>query len=198
MVNLMKNGSGYNDPTAFKAIKDTEGTHENNEGKHSDGEIVKIMKPSGFEESVILLRCHESYASSTFLRGVPPAENFYKVANGYIDAGRCGYIFYDTITEKTGRLTEKELYNVRQIIAQTIGAEIYAPVEEKLAEPVEVPEVTANMDELINRLEELKALAKSEEARLHECVTQKEEIMRMEIERDVYKAAFEKMVGGIL
>lgn len=185
MFNLMKNGSGYNDPTAYNAIKDTEGIHENNEGKHTDGEIVKIMKPSGFEESVILLRCHESYASSTFLRGVPPAENFYKVADGYIDAGRCGYIFYDTITEKTGHLTESELYDVRQFIAQTIGAEIYAPVEEKLAEPVEVPEITPNTDAIMNKLEELTASAKS-----------KEEIMRMEIERDVYKAAFEKLIGG--
>ena len=84
---LRKNGSGYYDETAYKAIKNTmKNTMKNptrgggstmNNGEFFEKDIVTVECTNGTQD-FLLLKCHEDYATALLLREKKYREKFIK------------------------------------------------------------------------------------------------------------------------
>lgn len=186
---MMVNGSGYYDFTAYLALKDIkEGEIMGVREDYADGDIVTVEKNNGLVEEMLLLKCHDGYASATILREKPPFENAVPVISRqkmYIDAGRLCYAFYDMITGFVKSISDDDLERVRRDIGNALGIGSLAIPEAK--EPQKTPQ-TAVDTEMIGKLDELIVKLANET----DVTILREGIIRAEAERDIYRELFEK------
>jgi len=192
---MMTNGSGYYDFTAYLAIKDIqEGVIMGVRGDYADGDIVTVEKNNGYTEEMLLLKCHDGYASATILREKEPYENAVPVISRqkmYADAGRLCYVFYDMITGYIKSVPDDELENVRQRIGKALGIGT-------LAVPESQTEHTAVLrDEDISLLKGVvDRLAEQMEPLLKKTQEMSNNLIMAQAERNVYKELFEKERAG--
>ena len=189
---MMTNGSGYYDFTAYLAIKDIqEGVIMGVRADYADGDIVTVEKNNGYTEEMLLLKCHDGYASATILREKEPYENGVPVISRqkmYADAGRLCYVFYDMITGFVKAVPDDELEKVRRKIGEALGiGTLVVP-----AAPQEVTQKSGADEEVMAILDA--AIQKMAESA--DTAELKASLIRAEAERDVYRDLFEKERAG--
>ena len=117
---MLYNGSGYCDITAYLAMKGFEMDGLN----YNDGDIVTVEQNNGEECEMLILKCHTHYATATMLKDSLPSENAIPVISRkkmYIDGGRTGYVFYDRISGFVKELPADSLDEIRKQIASAMG-----------------------------------------------------------------------------
>ena len=171
---LLYNGSGYYDITAYKAMKG----YEMDKQGYKDGDIVTIEQSNGDECEMLILKRHRNYATATMLKESQPYENGIAVdlaeKNVYIDCGRTGYVFYDKISSVEGFLPKETLDQIREKIAEATGLEL-------------------NKNQKSNEhKQETTAMSYGEELELRRA---KDELIKTRAERDIYKELYQKERG---
>ena len=121
-MSLFRNGSGYYDPTAGEAIKETERSMVNR-GEYSDGDIVDVIKNNGNQIEMVLLRCHSNYASALALTEMEPKDNIIEIMSKvpmYADAGKVQYVFYDNICGFLKALPDDDFILVKEAVRKAL------------------------------------------------------------------------------
>lgn len=120
---LLYNGSGVKDITAYKAILQSGGTGNMNNYEINKGEIWEVDN-NGSARLVVVLACFERYAATVMLQEQLPGSNAVEVRARdimYADAGRLGYMFYDKMVDFVRTLSDAEYQELRQGIATALG-----------------------------------------------------------------------------
>lgn len=131
-MSLFRNGSGYYDPTAGEAIKETE-KEMGNRGEWADGDIVEVQKNNGNQVEMVLIRCHSNYATALALMETPPRENTVAItsrAQMYSDAGKVQYVFYENICNFVKALSDDDFLIVKKAVRKALDLEEWQQLEE--------------------------------------------------------------------
>ena len=179
----MVNGSGYTDPTAGKALLTVMREERKMGAKgYADGDIVTVEYGSG-EYEALLLKCHSSYATTLRLTQKRVDENCIQVRSRemlHADAGKLGYVPYHKITSLVREMTEEELELVKSSVARAIGVEPAAVASEAR----ECVSAEIDYDAIADRIFEKMRVTRQT----------RDEAIRCETERDVYKSLFESVM----
>lgn len=178
------NASGYYDETAYRAILRAE--KESSMGNaldYHDGDIIELVKQSGATEQALLIKCHSGYATTMMLKDVEPFENTAVLTTNdgeklFYDAGRPGYVFFDNILGVSGTVSDEEMEKVRSRIARALGISV-ADDGQKATVPA---------DALAPRIDQIKNM-------VNEIVSNgcdRDHIIRLEAERDIWKGLYEQ------
>lgn len=113
---LKRNGSGYYDDTAYRAIKNVMG------GKQMDmsrGEIWEVEMNNGVVREVFIIKPFEEYAVGLILRDTPSSSSIMIKSRAamYADTRRMTYAYYDKIGNYIKTLPEDD---VQYIIAEVV------------------------------------------------------------------------------
>ena len=188
---MMLNGSGYYDFTAYLAIKDIkEGVMMGVRSDYADGDIVTVEKNNGYTEEMLLLKCHDGYASATILRDKPPFENAVPVISRqkmYLDAGRLCYVFYDMITGFVKSVSDEDLEKVRQKIAEALGIGTLA-----IPAVAEQPKAALRDEDIMMLKGVIDQFAAQMEPIVKKATEMKDSLIMAQAERNVYRELFEK------
>ena len=166
---LLYNGSGVKDITAYKAILQSGGTGNMNNYEINKGEIWEVDN-NGSSRLAVVLACFERYAATVMLQDQLPGSSAVEVRARdimYADAGRLGWTFYDKMVDFVRTLSDAEYQALRQGIANALnigtsdGDDAYsAALEAAHQEAVILREDLAKAQEVIeNQAEELEAAA---------------------------------------
>lgn len=121
MSNPWLNAEGYNDPTAYEAIRNME------ENRMKANEVWVVQGPSNTEITVVVLAVHKTYCSTIILCDEEPVENSCSVIAGgktySADLGRLGFYYSDRFIRKAADLGSKQAESFRYAIAATLGLE---------------------------------------------------------------------------
>lgn len=131
-MSLFRNGSGYYDPTAGEAIKETE-KEMGNRGEWADGDIVEVQKNNGNQVEMVLIRCHSNYATALALMETPPRENTVAItsrAQMYSDAGKVQYVFYENVCNFVKALADDDFLIVKSAVRKALDLEERQQLEE--------------------------------------------------------------------
>lgn len=199
---LLFNGSGYKDETAYQAMKNTlrdERDHMGQKIDYQDGDIVEITKQNGLTEEALLLKCHEGYATAVILKERAPAENWMAVISRqkmYIDAGRPCYVYYDAIGQLIKGVGQSELGRIRRKVGNAIGLTFID--QEVVKEPNPVTSLDKDtIKELVEALAKETESLRNEMKEIAENAVEGtgmtiEKKIRLEAERDIFKALYEQ------
>lgn len=198
---LRKNGSGYYDETAYKAIKNTmknptRGGSTMNKGEFLEKDIVTVECTNGAQD-FLLLKCHEDYATALLLRDKKYKENNIKVIGRsvmYADAGRPAYVYYDKISGYVKTIKDQEFTDIQASIAKAMGLVInwetapapeYVPQSGEAMVPEELDMLCKQVADCCKKLDNMQPEVPQENVE-----KLKTSIIRLEAERDVYKELF--------
>ena len=198
---LRKNGSGYYDETAYKAIKNTMknptgGGYTMNKGEFLEKDIVTVECTNGAQD-FLLLKCHEDYATALLLRDKKYKENNIKVIGRsvmYADAGRPAYVYYDKISGYVKTIKDQEFTDIQASIAKAMGLVIdretapapeYVPQGSESTVPEELEMLCKQVANCCKKLDDMQPEVPQENVE-----KLKTSIIRLEAERDVYKELF--------
>lgn len=174
MDELKRNGSGYVDPTAYKAIK-----QEDKNEIVNNGEVWEITQNNGFKKYVVVLSAHKGYA--TVLQLSEDNYGGYPVnCKGvmYTDCGKLGYCFTDKFESYIRSLTDGEYQDLMANVAVKLGlpaGEQTAEVEKVIEKPVEIVKEIVKPD------------AETEKA-----------LTQAQTERDIYKSLYQDLISTCL
>lgn len=191
---MFRNGSGYADPTAYKAMKRMEDAM--NQTDWMEGDIVETVTLGGETMMLLLLKCHDDYATVFRLVDNEPHQNAYRIVakeQMWLDLGRPMYVFYSRIIEFVKSVGEDELQKIKGAVAKAFGLTI--EIERETESEPEIPDpgpqaVEIDTGDMANKIVE----------RIAELLTtytvEQTKFTRMSIERDIFKELYEKEVRG--
>lgn len=194
---LRRNGSGYYDPTAYKALKNYE--REANHMEYKRGEIFKYNTTGGEREILIVSsneRCEGYYLNALFLND-NASGNYVQVACGdlrYVDCDKVSLVTASNMGEYIRTATESEMLQIDNGIIDSLGL-VLSDETDATEQLIEEKKKNLEKDNRIKSLE--KALNDAlRTAPLLNAGTNSaaEEIIKLETERDMYKAWFEKLM----
>lgn len=152
---ILRNGSGYVDPTAYKAIKNYQ---EGEEMEYKRGDIIWYETHSGkFKKALIVsadYRKGSFYQSIIVLTDEPKTEDSVPVVCGgmmYVDCGMVSFAQIDRINEYIRTASDEEMAQVDEILAKNLGIErktVEVPVEKLVKVPAPV-QYADNTEELM-------------------------------------------------
>lgn len=170
-----------------------------------DGDIVTTNNAKFGEDELLLVKCHERYATALRLQENKPKENSVKVVSRtemWGDTGKLGYIYYDKITGYIKTLPEEELDKVREKIMESIGAAAEYPrdtefdsimndgPQEDNTQLRELKHMVQDLADTIHGQAETQRTPNEEDVRLLQ-----KALNRAETERDIYKSLYEQERG---
>ena len=193
---LRRNGSGYYDPTAYKALKNYE--REANHMEYKRGEIFKYNM-AGYEREILIVssneRCWGYYLNALFLNENASGNYVQVVCGGprYVDCDKVSLVTADKMGEYIRTATEAEMLQVDNGIIDSLGL-VLSDETDTMEQLIEEKKKSNAKD---SELEELRK--KLNEATMVLEVTPpgtmiEERIIRLETERDMYKEWFEKLM----
>lgn len=171
MDELKRNGSGYYDETAYKAMKRVERKEKMDIKK---GEIWEVAMNGGNRE-MLCIKAFEKYAVGLLLSPEETEENCIMVKSRtkmYADTGRTIYAYNHNIRNYIKTLPEDDIEYVMIEIAKTLGLESQATQEEQTQNQ---PKLEPFSGELYTKMQS-----------------------RLEAERDIYKEMYEKLVEKMI
>lgn len=190
---LRRNGSGYYDPTAYKALRNIE--REANRMECKRGEIFKYNTTGGEREILIVSsneRCEGYYLNALFLND-NASGNYVQVVCGdlrYVDCGKVSLVTADNMGEYIGTATEAEMLQVDNGIIDSLGL-VLSDETDTMEQLIEEKRKNNAKDA---EIEGLKKAIRETELVARQFVDNNEQIIRLETERDMYKAWFEKLL----
>ena len=177
---LRRNGSGYYDPTAYKALRNIE--REANRMEYKRGEIFKYNTTGGEREILIVSsneRCEGYYLNALFLND-NASGNYVQIVCGdlrYADCDKVSLVTSTNMGEYIRTATESEMLQVDNGIIDSLGL------------------VLSDETDTTEQLIEEKRKSNAKDVELKELRKKLEErTIRLETERDIYKAWFEKLI----
>lgn len=180
------NGSGCKDPTAFVAIKNIENERRRNDmGWFSDGDVVKY--DGGFGDAcAVILKCHGKYCTVLKLVDRVPDENVIEVIGKqkcWADAGKTIWLSNVKIQSLERTLSDTEFEAVKEAVGKALGLwiETGGAKEEKTAVQ-DAGEPKAYIEEMRDQVID----------KMHSLVSSVEERVRLQAERDIYKALYQE------
>ncbi len=198
MDELRRNGSGYYDPTAYKALKNIE--REEKEMEVRKGEIWEIEVGNQLRTAVVLAT-QGSYSIVLTFTDEPRERRTVQInAQGmkYTEPGMISYKFHDNFVKFIRLTKEEEFADIMKQVSYALGLEMYEPIPVAIAESgniqnlqMELAEAKAKNLELvnynINLLSENVDLQEKEKNRI-----------KLETERDLYKSQYESLLERVI
>lgn len=173
---IIKNGSGYYDPTAYEAIKKTDKKGKKKMENFYQGDIVKCKQQNGTEREYVILSVHDKF-STVLMLGNDEKMSFSIKSNGlkYAEPGMLQYMYNDNIICFIRSLTDKELNSLMNAVIDSLGYDfgLDSAAAETTLEPV-VKEVFVENQQTVEELTKAKA------------------------ERDVYKNLYENLINSMI
>jgi len=190
---LRKNGSGCNDPTAYKAITNIEGKEEK-PMEICKGEIYEYTQTNGEVRSVLVAsseeRKHEKFISMIALCDEPKGKEPVSIVCGKIMYADCNMLSYGT-RDRFGKFirkaTDKEMQEIEHGLIKSLGLKTEKSDESLLQE----------LFDLEQEHNDLKETCKSLENQLKEKNGTPIDI-RPTVERDIYKELYEQLLEKML
>lgn len=171
---ILRNGSGYVDPTAYKAIKKYQ---EGEEMEYKRGDIVWYEAYGGkFKQALIVsgdYRRNNMYQSIICLTEEPKTEDSVPIVCGgmmYVDCGMVSFAPLDRINDYIRTASAEEMAQVDAILAKNLG------IEQKTVEKV--------VDARAGTISKL--------------VETSEELMQAKAEAGIYKDLYEKLLAKVM
>ena len=191
MDELRRNGSGYYDPTAYKAMKRYEREEEEVEQKPKKGEIWEVEY--GHETKMALVvASHGSYCTIlSLVDDDREGRDVHINARGikHTESGMVSYKFNVAFVEYVRTTTEEEFADVMQKVAKSLNIECDG------CERI----VTENALKLtIKRMKEENEILKEQVEKLQDAGTDSAEVIRLTTERDLYKAQYERLLEKLI
>lgn len=208
---ILKNGSGYTDYTAFKAIMNTEGgsrmdiqAGEIYEAKRTDGRFMEVVIVAVHEDTCCVLQLSDK-ATGNYTRVICQGEK-------YTDTNRINYVFNKNLRRFLRTLTEEEFAEIIEKVEESLGFEKIkeslgmceekaVDAEEWLAQKIKTEEyektifdLTTEKESLLKENTGLKNALKFEVGK----ASKNEESQKLEIERDFYKEMYEKLLEKVI
>lgn len=192
---VLFNGSGYYDGVAYQAIMNVSREVEamGMRSDYQDGDIVEVTKQNGVVEEMLLLRCHDGYATAVILKEKAPAENSSAVISRqkmYFDAGRPCYVYYDSIGQYIKTVNASELERIRKKVGEAIGL-VIPDVGEVKQDPVKLIDQDT-LDDLAQRFSLQLVPVHKGISDLVAGLQDRDKTIRLEAERDIWKELYEK------
>ena len=201
MDELRRNGSGYYDPTAYKAIKNIE--REENEMEIKKGEVWEIEMGNSVRTAVVLAT-HGSYSIVLSFTDEPRERRTVQLnAQGmkYTEPGMISYKFHDNFVKFIRLTNDEEFADILKQVADALEIESNPPLED-------IPFGIAESKE-IRRLQEELAEAKAKNLELVNYNTnllsenvdlqgKEKNRIKLETERDLYKSLYEQTIERLI
>ena len=172
MDELLRNGSGYVDLTAYKAIKNTDGGV-----KMKQGEIWEIKHGKKYKMAVVIA-VHERACNVLVLNDERVSEtDFEVIAKGvkYTDPTMISYAFNNNFTDFIKSMKEHEFETLLDVVRGELGFNGVTAYEDAMHEKIN--ELNEKVAKLIGENSELKAICEDKERNLDEIMkTLNEEI----------------------
>lgn len=205
----MRNAEGYYDPTAGIAVYRTDvcknltgGGKEMSEVTYQAGDIVEYMNKDGSNCEAIILAVHEDLNIANVVRlNLDPVkgENVEVISKvkRYADINRPFYIFLNNIVDLVRTLPDDTFRAVRSAVAEGLGLAVNlvsssetvdTPTPDKERELSDaVPSYLYDrFDEILDKLDDMSAESGDVDA------PSKEDWIRLESERDIWKQLYEQ------
>lgn len=217
---LLYNGSGVKDITAYKAILQSGGTGNMNNYEINKGEIWEVEGNGYGTKLVVVLCCYEKYAATVMLQDQEPGSNAVPVRARdimYADAGRLGWTFYDKMVDFVRTLSAEEDRELRQAIGEALDLEVNKASAATTAVALEARDKARDaaqqyeneVAELTLRLEAARAEADVLRRKLEEAPKQgyvelveehslREDLAAAKREAEIYKGLYEDMLARAL
>lgn len=179
---ISRNGSGYVDPTAYKAIKNFLKSEEKSMELYK-GDIVEFEQNNGYVKEAVILSVHEKFSTVLVLNDndrLPYSVNCKGMK--YTDPGMVQYVFNDKIQNYIRSMSDKECADIMQAVVDALGYE--APVKEVVKEVVKKSEP------------EFIPLAVNNDLPFDNAIH--EEMAQLKAERNVYKELYENLINSMI
>ena len=197
MDELRRNGSGYYDPTAYKALKNIE--REEEEMEVRKGEIWEVEMGNNIR-TVLVLAVHGSYSTVlTFSDEQRERRTVQMNAQGmkYTEPGMVTYKFHDAFDKFIRLTTDEEFGNIMDQVAGALGIETEVPFG--IVESKEVQRLQMEITDMKRKNEKMFEERNRLLAELDGLKREQPDAMKAMIERDLYKSlyeqTFERLIG---
>lgn len=197
MDELRRNGSGYYEPTAFKAMKNIE--REEKEVEVRKGEIWEVEMGNNIR-TVLVLAVHGSYSTVlTFSDDQRERRTVQMNAQGmkYTEPGMVTYKFHDAFDKFIRLATDEEFGNIMDQVAGALGIETEVPFG--IVESKEVQRLQMEITDMKRKNEKMFEERNRLLAELDGLKREQLDAMKAMIERDLYKSlyeqTFERLIG---
>lgn len=198
---VLRNGSGINDYTAYKAIMNTE--KGANKMEIEKGEIYEVKRNDGKFMHVVILAVHEQVSSILPLTDEIFENSVKVVCQGekYTDVHRIQYVFNSNIRRFIRKLTDEEFTGIMDKVAEGLGVSRYvaAPVSDGMEKDVEfyedkikaLEEEKNCLEDKVNSVQlDLKTIESERDSVIFDLARMK----TAEKERNMYKEMYENVM----
>lgn len=203
MDELRRNGSGYYDPTAFKALKKIE--REEKEVEIRKGEIWEVEIGNQFRTAVVLAVCGSYSIVLTFTDEPRERRTVQINAQGmrYTEPGMISYKFHDNFVKFIRLTKEEEFADIMNQVSDALGIEKNTPLEEIPFSDAEIKEneikrLKAELVEVKGRNGKLVEERIHISAELEGLKREQSDAVKAMIERDLYKSQYESLLERVI
>ena len=170
---LLRNGSGYIDQTAYKAITNIEKGQENMEFKR--GEIFECVQSRGDIRKALIVsadfRSRDKFLNTIFLTEEPKGNINVPIVCG----GMVSFVSNDRLENFIRRATDAEMQEIEKGIAKCLGIELKMHSVEPLAEVTPLLQAQESTVEFFS-----------------------EELAELKTEAKIYKNLYEKLLAKVM
>lgn len=184
-IEIKKNGSGYNDPTAYEALKNI----IQMEGKTMEfyrGDIVEIETKNGNLKEAVVLQTHDKYSNILIL--TDDARMPYSVncrGERYANPGMVQYVFNDHVTGFIRSMTDSEYESIMNAVIDSLGYYPQQAVRNEAPEPERETEQKEYLQAVIEKERKGTELLKKE-------------LAQVQTERTVYKDLYTDILDRVM
>lgn len=200
MDELRRNGAGYYDPTAFKALKKIE--REEKKMEVRKGEVWQVEIGNSVR-TVVVLAVHGSYSTVlTFSNEQRERRTVQLNAQGmkYTEPGMVSYKFHDAFDKFIRLTTDEEFADIMNQVAEALEIEkkeaAYIPFV--VAESKEIQRLQAALEDASAKIIELEKDNVQLAATIYENEKTDSNITVLKTERDLYKSQFESLLERVI
>ena len=197
MDELKRNGSGYYDPTAYKALQKIE-REEDKMSMIKKGDIWTI-ESGGKEVVAVVIKTHGSYATVLTMADEPrEGRNISLFARGqkYSDPGFISYKFNEGFLDFVRTTTDEEFEDIQKKIIERLGFDVkdYSITKEARAKIMELEAEVKDLNEILElrrvENEQLKYRSVSEDMT--------SELLVLKTQCEVYKEQYERLLERMI
>jgi len=175
---IRRNGSGYVDMTAYKAIRSY--MKGEKEMDLYQGDIFTVQFKNGQEREAVILAVHDNF-STILVLGDNDTQPYAVKCNGmkYTNPGMLSYMFNDCFTGFIRSMKNDEYNDLMKAVIDALGYE--APAKEIVKEAAPAVNYVRQGQILIPETEALKA-----------------DLTKAKAERDIYKSLYDNLISSMI
>lgn len=176
-MEVMRNGSGYCDPTAYKAITNCM-KGEKKKMELYNGDIFEIEQMNGVIKEAVVLAVHNKFVTVLFLSDnerLPYEVNCRGIK--YTHPAMLQYTYNDRFRTFIRKMKDEEFNDLLKAAVESLG---YEPSEKEAKKEAPV-EYVRSENFMIPETEQLKT-----------------DLIKVQAERDIYKSLYENLIGNMI